>query len=59
MTSKGKGMGKAMQDEMGKGMGNGKGKGIGKQTQGQDDIPRTVALQLQQVMYGADSDMEG
>jgi len=43
----------------GKGKGNGKEKGSVKQTPGGGDISRAVALQLQKVMYEADSDMEG
>jgi len=43
----------------GKGKGNRKGEGIVKQTPGEDDISRPVALQLQKEMYEADSDMQG
>jgi hypothetical protein len=68
-TTKGKGTkdgnrkGKATEDgkgkEKGKGKRNGKGKGIVKPTQGGDDIPRAVALQLQKEMSEPDLDMEG
>jgi len=56
---KGKGKGKATEERKGKGKGNGKGKGIVKQTPGEDDISRAVAVQLQKEMYEADSDTEG
>jgi len=56
---KGKWKGKATEEGKGKGQGNGKGKGIVKQTPGEDDISRTVAVQLQKEMYEADSDTEG
>jgi len=56
---KGKGMLKAMEEGKGKGKGNSKGKGIVKQTPGGDDITRLIALQLQNEMYEAESDMEG
>jgi len=37
-----------------KGMGHGKGKGVVKQTPGEDDISRAVAVQLQKVIYELD-----
>jgi hypothetical protein len=62
---KGTGKGKGTKDGMGKGkgkangQGNGKGKGIVKQTPGEDDISRAVALQLQKAMIERDSETEG
>jgi len=56
-TKDGKGKGKGKATEEGKGKGNGKGKGIVKQTPGEDDISRAVAVQKE--MYDADSDTEG
>jgi hypothetical protein len=55
---KGKWKGKAMEKGKGMGKGNSKGKGIVKQTPGEDDISRAIAVQLQKRMYEADSDME-
>jgi len=57
-NGKRKGKGKATEEDKGKGKGNSKGKGIVKQTPGGDDIPRAVAVQLQEKMYQAESDME-
>jgi hypothetical protein len=56
---KGTGQGKATEEGKGKGKVNGKGKGIVKQTPGEVDISRAVAVQLQKEMFEADSDTEG
>jgi hypothetical protein len=54
-----KGKGKAIEEGKGKGKGNGKGKGIVKQTPGEDDTTRAVAVQWRKGMYEADLDAEG
>jgi hypothetical protein len=58
-TKDGKGKGKVKATEDGNGKGNSKAKGIVKQTQRGDDISYTIAFQLHQEMYEADSNMEG
>jgi hypothetical protein len=62
-TKDGNGNRKATEDgkekEKGKGKGNGKGKGVVKHTQGGDDIPRAVAVQLQKEMPEPDLDTVG
>ena len=54
-----KGKGKATAEGKGKGKGTGNRKGIVKQTAGEDDSSRAVALQLQMEIYEADLDREG